>query len=133
MKHIFSLLLLSILVISCGDKEEDEVLRTGIEGNWTLIEMLLDPGDGSGVFMPTTLNVDIEVFADGSVEGNGMLCGMSQSTNGQVQMAQFSEQDSLFTSNCDSIPLSLGVDHMEDILILRYPCIEPCLAKFEKQ
>ena len=85
MKHIFSLLLLSILVLSCGDKEDDLPLRTGVEGNWALIETLLDPGDGSGVFVPTNLNVNIEFFDDGSVVGNGMLCGIGESANEKAQ------------------------------------------------
>ena len=134
MKNLFSLILLSILAIACGDKEQDDLFfnEGDIVGNWRLIETLLDPGDGSGVYKPSTLNVNLEIFDDGSVVSNGMLCGLGESVNGQVQQGQFFAEDSLITSSCDSLPLSLGVNHMETILILSYPCIEPCLAKFEK-
>lgn len=134
MKNLLCLFLLSILAIACGDKEQNDLFFDDgdIVGNWTLTEILLDPGDGSGLFEPTSLNVNMEIFDDGSVVSNGMLCGFGESVNGTVQTAQFSSQDLLITSSCDSLPQSLGVNHMETILILSYPCIEPCLAKFEK-
>ena len=134
MKNLLCLILLSILAIACGDKEQDDLFfnEGDIVGNWRLIETLLDPGDGSGVYKPSTLNVNLEIFDDGSVLSNGMLCGLGESVNGQVQHGQFYVEDSLITSSCDSLPYSLGVNHIDTILILSYPCIEPCLVKFEK-
>lgn len=133
MNNVFSFFFFSFLLIACGDKEQDDLFfdPTDSVGNWTLTETLLDPGDGSGVFEATDLNISIEIFDNHSVVGNGMLCTMGLGTG--VQSAQYFPEDSIMITDCDSIPLTLGVDHNGSVLILSFPCIEPCKAKFEKQ
>jgi len=49
MKKIFFTLLVVGMLSACN--KDDNKSNTSIVGNWKLIEVLEDPGDGSGTFM----------------------------------------------------------------------------------
>ena len=67
--------LVVLLAVSCNSEDVELVNK------WQLIEMLADPGDGSGGFEPVTSNKVIEFWDDGTITSNGSICTMSSSTN----------------------------------------------------
>ena len=99
---------------------------------WALIEILADPGDGSGQFQPVSSDKTVEFFQDGTVTSNGSICTMgTESTSGSS--GTYSEVDmTIDVVDCTGghIPLSYEMDG--SFLILNYACIEPCREKYEQ-
>ncbi|WP_428743437.1 hypothetical protein [Tenacibaculum sp.] len=70
-KQIF--LLLSIgLMFSCSNDQNS--FETELIGKWKLIEVLADPGDGSGAFEPVESDKTIEFKNNGILTTNSSLC-----------------------------------------------------------
>lgn len=123
-----ALFLISLGLISSCSKNEDKQTETSSSDTYHLIEILADPGDGSGTFQPVSSNKTIEFKANGTVVSNGELCEMSTSSN-SASAGTYSFTDSTITSaNCNKLPFKISGKH----LIIFYPCIEPCQGKFEK-
>jgi hypothetical protein len=73
-------LLLTIgLLASCAKDEENPTNNpeTEITGTWKLVEVYLDPGDGSGDFEPVQSEKTVTFHGDGTVTSNGDLCTLS--------------------------------------------------------
>ena len=127
--YIFVLLALS--VISCK-KEESEV-KTVLLGTWELKEVLSDPGDGSGEFNTVDSDKTISFLEEGVIISNGNLCTMSIDAN-EGSTGTYSLDDSTIVSSfcSDFFPFEISFEHNNDVLIINYPCIEPCKVKFKK-
>jgi hypothetical protein len=55
MKNIFLLLSLFLTLSACTDCDDvTPVSESSIIGNWELVAVLSDPGDGSGTFQPAS-------------------------------------------------------------------------------
>ncbi len=72
MKKQILLLLVVSFMFSCSNDEGN--LETELIGKWKLIEVLADPGDGSGTFQPVRSNKTIEFKSDGTLTTNNSLC-----------------------------------------------------------
>jgi hypothetical protein len=94
-KYIFLLLLIGIF-ISC-EKNNDS---TELVGKWELIEILADPGDGSGVFQTVESDKIIAFHADGTITSNGLLCEMSIQSNTSGSGTYFVEGSAIYPSDC---------------------------------
>lgn len=130
MKNILILSILSCLFISC--KSDDDSTNTKLIGNWKLIEVLADPGDGSGDFVPVNSNKTISFLNDGTISSNGNLCDISIDTNSETS-GTYSISESSFSSNeCINPNYAFSFEQNDTILIIEYPCIEPCKAKYLK-
>ncbi|WP_417612368.1 hypothetical protein [Owenweeksia hongkongensis] len=128
MKRAALFLLILGTIASCS-KDDDKQTETATGDTYKLIEVLADPGDGSGTFQPVSSNKTIEFKTNGTVVSNGKLCDMSISSNSGTT-GTYSFTDSTITSaNCSKLPFEITGNH----LIIFYPCIEPCQGKFEKQ
>ena len=113
------------LAISC----DKETVDPDVVDSWQLVEMLSDPGDGSGVFMPVNSDKTITFYTNGQVECLGYLCQHS-AQSGTVTTGTYSLVDSTINgTNCNILNFELS----QNYLIIDYPCIEPCRAKYEKQ
>lgn len=123
-------LLFSALVIaftSCEKEEQDSELVN----SWKLIEVLADPGDGSGTFQPVTSDKIISFFEDGTVTSNGILCQMSSET-GTGSTGTYSETElSITPDNCGFAAFVMTYEFAGANLIINYPCFEPCREKYE--
>ena len=95
---------------------------------WKLTEMLLDPGDGSGVFMPVTSDKTIRLFDDGTFTCTGDLCSLGIESDGETTGTYSLSDSRIETSEC-----TLGLSINGDFLGLGYPCDEPCIARYQKQ
>jgi hypothetical protein len=74
-KLLFFIAAVSILT-SCYNCIEDEATD-----KYYLIEVLLDLGDGSGIFEPVESEKFIELHQDGTVTSNGEICGFGVESN----------------------------------------------------
>lgn len=115
-------------VITSCSKSKDKQTEVATGDTYKLIEILADPGDGSGTFQAVSSNKTIELKTNGTVVSNGELCQMSTSSN-SATAGTYSFSDSTITSaNCSNLPFEITGEH----LIIFYPCIEPCQGKFKK-
>lgn len=129
MKRLLMFLWL-VTLIAC-DKTDDKNSDAGLTGEWGLTEILADPGDGSGTFQPVQSNKTITFHSNGTVTCNGSLCDMSATSN-QATSGTYSTADStLGTLDCN-LQMKLKFEKTGSTLIIQYPCIEPCKAKYEK-
>ncbi len=107
-----------------------------LTGKWQLIEHLMDPGDGSGVFQPITSDHTIEMLKDGTFKSSKSLCytggGVDKGTEGTIDF----DRSVLILEGCrtdESLPkFELAYNLKESDLIINLFCIEPCALKFKK-
>ena len=132
MKNGLLLFALIGFVFSCTNDDSNNSSEQDLIGTWKLTETLADPGDGSGVFTTVTSEKNIQFFNDGTVTSNGSICDMSiQSDN--ASDGTFSITDSTINSpECFNSGFNITFELTSTFLILNYPCIEPCRAKFIK-
>ena len=129
---IFRLLVFFSILNACtiNDNTND---NGNLIGQWKLIEVLLDPGDGSGTFTEVESNKIISFSEDGIISSNGSLCDTSINTNNPT-IGTYSAENSTFNSNdCIDPNYNYSFEQVGPIIIINYPCIEPCQAKYMKQ
>jgi len=116
------------LFASCKKEEAPELINS-----WKLIEILADPGGGSGTFQAVSSDKIISFFEDETVNSTGVLCQMgAESATGSS--GTYSESDMTITPEvCGIAPFAIEYEVNGSNLILSYPCIEPCLEKYELQ
>jgi hypothetical protein len=129
-KKIIFLLCIGFL-FSC--KKDNPDPETSLIGKWKLIEVLNDPGDGSGTFQGVQSNKTIEFHSNGNVTSNGSICNNSTESNTSTSGTYSLSNSTIDSPDChnDSI-LTINFEHKNSILIINFPCIEPCKGKFEK-
>jgi hypothetical protein len=126
------LILLSLLsAISC-DKVDDKNFDTELIGKWGLKEVLADPGDGSGTFHAVESNKIIEFHSDGTITSNGTICDMSIESNNSTS-GTYSITDSTISSIDCNNQMKIRFEKTGSSLVINYPCIEPCRAKYVKK
>ena len=126
MKYLFLSLLIIVALASC-DKEP--CIETDLIGEYRLAEMLMDPGDGSGTFQPVNSDKTIEFHNDGTVTSNGDLCFMTIEANSPTSGTYSITDSTISITGCSDLAFELE----NDDLIIHYPCIEGCSAKFRRQ
>ncbi len=130
MKKFLFILVIAGVVSSC---EKEDNSNTELIGNWKLAETLLDPGGGGGTFSPVVSDKVISFMSDGTISSNGNLCDMSIDI-GNMTSGFYSETTASFSSNdCNDPNYNYTFEHNGNILIINYPCIEPCQAKYIKE
>jgi len=132
MKNLLSLILFVIIFSGCKkDKDEDNPTTSYCE-TWKLVEVLEDPGDGSGVFESVDSEKTITIDCDNNkVSSNGDLCSLSTTSDNATE-GEFSSADDKITPNdCSDRAISISIS--DDHLILTYTCFEACRAKYKKQ
>ena len=127
-----SLLLIAILWLTCScDENELTVDPAELTGTWQVVEVLSDPGDGSGTFMPIDSDKTMSFFTTGMVRTNADFCDNTQETD-VFQETTYSVSDSVINVICDDFEWEMPFEIEGDNLILYYLCIEPCAEKYEK-
>lgn len=118
-----------LTAISCS-KNDDDTSNNLLNGTWKLAEVLADPGDGSGTFNTVNSNKNLIFSNGGNLSSNGAICDMSIEINAS-STGTYSEVDSTINStNCPNITLKYELNG--NTLILIYPCIESCKAKYTR-
>jgi hypothetical protein len=125
MKVSFAILVIISFLASCKKNDRDS-----LTGTWLLKEVLMDPGNGSGVFTAVSSDKNLVFNTNGNVNSNGVICDMSIESNTSTA-GTYSEIDStIISTTCPNLILKYEVSG--DTLILIYPCFEPCKAKYIK-
>lgn len=127
MKNFFLLILIIGFVTSCNKNDEISNL-SDLEGRWKLSEVLADPGNGSGTFQSVTSNKTLEFDNNGNVTSNGSICDMSTGTNLNSSGTYSLTNRTINSNSCSNNTIQFELNNGS--LILTYPCIEPCKAKF---
>ena len=125
MKNTLVILVLLSLIISCNKKDGGS-----LSGTWQLKEVLMDPGNGSGVFNTVSSDKNLVFNTNGNVNSNGIICDMSIESNTSTS-GTYSENDStIISATCQNLIIKYELSG--DTLILIYPCFEACKAKYIK-
>ena len=131
MKKVIFTLITAGLLLSCNN-DDDFNSDTELIGNWKLIEVLEDPGDGSGTFSSVASDKIITFKSGGIITSNGNLCDMTINAGTQTT-GSYSFSESTFNSSaCNDPTYNYTYEQSGDVLIINYPCIEPCKAKYKK-
>ena len=129
MKKIIFFLLTVLLVTGCDNDSE----ATDIVGEWDLIEVLADPGDGSGEFRSVNSDKRIRFFADGTYSSAGSICDFTIESE-DITDGVYTLSDTVYRIACgDSPQFTVGLRIEDGFLIVTFPCIEPCLHKYRKR
>ncbi len=123
---------MAFALLSC---EKDNELATPLSGEWRLVEVYADPGDGSGSFEPVTSNKTITFGEDGAYTAKGDLCTMNEAADTETSGKFWSEDQNVEPNECISLAPRSGITYefVGGELILSYPCIEACQHKYRKQ
>ncbi len=130
MKRILLFFLVLGVLFSCNKDKEPE---NKLIGDWKLIEVLADPGDGSGTFNAVQSNKIIRFENDGIITSNGNLCDMSINSDNATSGTYSITDMTLNSPDCSYPDYGITFDVNGNTLMINYPCIEPCIAKYEKQ
>ena len=125
MKISFAILVILSLFTSCKKNKRDS-----LTGTWELKEVLMDPGNGSGVFTAVGSDKNLVFHTNGNVNSNGIICDMSIESNTSTS-GTYSENDStIISATCQNLIIKYELSG--DTLILIYPCFEACKAKYNR-
>lgn len=121
-------ILITALTLSCSKTNSELV------GKWRLVEILADPGDGSGKFHPVSSEKVLEFYSDGTLKSNGEICFMNQESNTPTTGTYSLEDSTIIGEKCKDSTRKITFEKTGTTLILNFPqCIEPCRAKFRKE
>ncbi len=132
MKKIVFILITVGILFSCNN-DDDSNSNTELIGNWKLIEVLADPGDGSGIFSAVNSEKIITFESGGTITSNGILCDMSINTDNMTSGTYSISESTFNSSDCINPDYNYTFEQNGNILIINYPCIEPCQAKYIKE
>ena len=97
------------------------------------IQVLADPGDGSGTFVNIESNKTITFLSDDTFSSNGYLCFFSPLAPQTTEGAFSADKQEIYPNNCDNfaeVKLSNRIENKT--LIISYFCIEGCAEKYVK-
>jgi len=127
MKKALLLLLVPALTLSCTKTNSELV------GKWRLVEILADPGDGSGVFHPVSSKKVLEFYSDGTLKSNGAICFMGVESDVPSTGTYSLADSTILGEKCKDNPRKITFEKKGTTLILNFPqCFEPCRAKYRK-
>lgn len=128
MKNIILLFFSFVLISSCSSTSEEVTVDQSEVGTWRLIEVLADPGDGSGTFQTVISSKTVTFETNGTVRCLGNLCNLSIASSPQTTGTYSRNTRSITTSNCNQLQLTYEIT--ADELIINYPFIETCKSKY---
>lgn len=126
-RHTILLLFLVLAFSACTKDKEN----SGLVNTWKLIEVLADPGDGSGTFQPVSSDKTLSFYEDGSVTCNGQLCSMGIAVDNGSSGTYSESEMSITPANCGFAAYVIYYEFEGSNLILNHPCIEACREKYE--
>ena len=126
MRYLILFFAIGASLQACTEEETDD-----LRNKWKLIEVLADPGDGSGTFQPVESDKTISFFEDETIISNGQLCSMGIASN-NGSSGTYSETEMTITpENCGFMAYVINYEFEGGNLILNHPCIEACREKYE--
>jgi hypothetical protein len=133
MKKIMLIFITIGIFSACKNDDDDSNSKIELTGNWKLIEVLADPGDGSGTFNSVESDKTITFNLDGTINSNGRLCDMSLEANNPTNGTYSISELTFNSSDCTNPDYNYEFEQNGNFLIINYPCFEPCRAKYMKE
>ena len=130
MKRIFLYIVLAVSIISCS--KDNTSYEAELIGQWKLIEIYADPGDGSGTFQTVESDKIVEFRKYGTVLSNGSICMLSTESNNATSGTFSLSESTISSPDCIETELGIYFELINSRLILRYPCFEACEEKYVK-
>lgn len=121
----FRFLIIFLLLFLCSCQKQS--INEGSIAVYRLQSILSDPGDGSGNFQVVESGRNIEFLETGHILTNSNICLFDTSAN-SIQLLEINDVDSLILAEDCTLRYSIQANN----LLLYYPCIEPCIAKYKK-
>ncbi|CAL2101491.1 Lipocalin-like protein [Tenacibaculum sp. 190130A14a] len=120
----------AIFFVSCNEEDQGDG-DISVIGKWKLIEVLADPGDGSGTFKEVKSNKTIELKSNGTITTNESLC--SPYSDEIINEGTYSLKDKLIITNCQNSNIAkIFFEFTDDHLILNFVSNEGYSQKFQK-
>ena len=117
-------------LLSCSNDDQD-YSEAKLIGNWTLIEVLADPGNGSGTFQSVESTKTIECRNDGVITTNSSLC--DPYSDELISSGIYSTSNNTITTNCQNTNIATIYFELENqYLILNFISNEGYAQKFQK-
>ena len=140
MKYVMIVLMLPALFFSCSKDDPQQIESEpegGLVGKWQLFEVLVDPGDGSGVFQSVSSDRTIEFFDDGSFVSSYSLCLTDADSDQETTGRYDPDKSVLEPAECDfpgsNATFEVPYQFKDSHLVVGFPpCIEPCAQKLKK-
>ena len=124
--------ILLLILGGCDTSSNDPLDPESLYGSWELIEVLIDPGDGSGEYNPVDTGETITLKRDGTYESNWDPCASGEVPGNSFEGTFTATSQTRFELDCDGA-LQPVLGTLEDgLLAISYGCIEPCLYRFLK-
>lgn len=130
---ILTFVILGIFSACSSDDDSNSNIDTELIGNWKLIELLADGGGGSETFNSVESDKIITFNGNGTINSNGRLCDMSIGANNPTSGTYSISELTFKSSDCTNPDYNYEFEKNGNILIINYPCFEPCRAKYIKQ
>ncbi|WP_130736341.1 hypothetical protein [Flavobacterium sp. J27] len=130
-KQILTFLIMASLS-SCNNDDSCSCANNKLVGKWKLIEVLADPGDGSGTFNPIESNKILEFKNNNTVVTNTSMC--NPFSNEIVVSGVYNYFASTIVTNCQN-PTAASVDfeiENNNFLILTYISTEGYAQKYKR-
>lgn len=124
------ILFLTGVLISCSTSKDN--ISSDLIGKWKLVEVLADPGDGSGTFHSVSSEKIIEFHSDSTITSNGSICDMSIESVSSSSGTYSLSDSTINSSVCSNAPLKIRFRKDGSSLTVSYPCDEACMAKYIK-
>lgn len=128
-QKISFLYLIIFCLSSCTSANEENSTINEI-GSWKLIAVLADPGDGSGVFQPVLSDKTITFETNRTISCTGNLCDLSIGSSLNTSGTYSANNATIQTTNCNQLQLNYEIEG--NTLIINYPFIETCKAKYSR-
>lgn len=128
-QKISFLYLIIFCLSSCTSANEENSTINEI-GSWKLIAVLADPGDGSGVFQSVLSDKTITFETNRTISCTGNLCDLSIGSSLNTSGTYSSNNATIQTTNCNQLQLTYEIEG--NTLIINYPFIETCKAKYSR-
>ena len=141
MKNTLIALLLLGFLLSCSNGEDanlelERATDSNLTGKWQLKEQLMDPGDGSGTFLPVESDHVIDFSDDGTFKSSKSFCQLNNDTDSGTTGTVDADKKVLVPEGCqrdESLPrFELSYDLQQSDLVVNLWCIEPCALKFKR-
>jgi len=127
MKKLIFIFLVSTYLLSCSSTKNTTLL-----GTWQLTEQRLDIGDGNSTFTKIKSGKTMTFLANGTITSNGAICFMTQVPEAKSTGVYDTLTKTLTSKDCPKTALKIGYEVNDGVLIISYPCMEPCQQKFVK-
>ena len=124
-------LFLSGILLSCNKSDYNKDFE--LIGTWELIEVLSDPGDGSGTFHKVSSDKVLIFQSDGTILSNGSICDMSIESVSSSSGTYSLSDSTINSSDCPNTPIKIKFHKTGSTLTISYPCFEACIAKYVKK